>query len=109
MAPSKYATATSLRPAFATRLQQTARKDGSGRYPGEAGMDTRFFASFNLDVGVGDVLIEPLERIEGKDWLGFAGITKVSLQAISAEQQFAEKLHAYTLPRQTPNSRVRDL
>ena len=25
------------------------------------------------------------------------------------EQQFAEKLHAYTLPRQTPNSRVKDL
>jgi hypothetical protein len=82
---------------------------GGARYPVEAGMDNRVFASFHLDVAVGDVLIEPLERIEGKDWLGFAGITKVSLQAISAEQQFAEKLHAYTLPRQTPNSRVRDL
>jgi hypothetical protein len=28
---------------------------------------------------------------------------------ISREQQFAEKIHAYTLPRSTPNSRVRDL
>ncbi|MEK9145267.1 MAG: nucleotidyl transferase AbiEii/AbiGii toxin family protein, partial [Elusimicrobiota bacterium] len=28
---------------------------------------------------------------------------------ISREQHFAEKLHAYTVPRQTPNSRVRDL
>ena len=28
---------------------------------------------------------------------------------IQREQQFAEKLHAYTLPRTTPNSRVRDL
>jgi hypothetical protein len=28
---------------------------------------------------------------------------------ISQEQQFAEKVHAYTLPRKTPNSRVKDL
>lgn len=28
---------------------------------------------------------------------------------ISVEQQFAEKLHAYTLPRQRPNTRVKDL
>ena len=82
---------------------------GGARYPVEAETNNRLFASFHLDVAVGDVLIEPLERMEGKDWLGFAGITKVSVRAISAEQQFAEKLHAYTLPRQTPNSRVRDL
>ena len=82
---------------------------GGARYPVEAEMDSRFFASFHLDIAVGDVLIEPLERMEGRDWLGFASITKVSVRAISAEQQFAEKLHAYTLPRQTPNSRVRDL
>jgi hypothetical protein len=28
---------------------------------------------------------------------------------ISREQQFAEKIHAYTLPRSSPNSRVKDL
>jgi len=28
---------------------------------------------------------------------------------ISREQQFAEKIHAYTLPRSAPNSRVKDL
>src|SRR5437016_11672739 len=63
---------------------------GGARYPVEAEMDNRLFASFHLDIAVGDVLIEPLERMEGKDWLGFAGINKVSLRAISAEQQFAE-------------------
>jgi len=82
---------------------------GGARYPVEARMDGRPFASFHVDVAVGDVLIEPLEEMEGKDWLGFAGIAPATLQAISAEQQFAEKLHAYTLPRQNPNSRVRDL
>jgi hypothetical protein len=28
---------------------------------------------------------------------------------IAREQQFAEKIHAYTLPRNAPNSRVKDL
>jgi Nucleotidyl transferase AbiEii toxin, Type IV TA system len=31
------------------------------------------------------------------------------MRLISKEQQIAEKLHAYTLPRSTPNSRVKDL
>jgi hypothetical protein len=31
------------------------------------------------------------------------------VQLIAREQQFAEKIHAYTLPRNTPNSRVKDL
>jgi predicted nucleotidyltransferase component of viral defense system len=82
---------------------------GGARFPVETLMDDRLFASFHIDVAVGDVLIEPLEEMKGKDWLGFAGIAPTVLQAISAEQQFAEKLHAYTLPRQNPNSRVRDL
>jgi hypothetical protein len=54
--------------------------------------------------------MEPLEVIEGRDWLGFAGIASTSLYMIPREQQFAEKLHAYTLPRQgAVNSRVRDV
>jgi hypothetical protein len=47
--------------------------------------------------------------LEGKDWLGFAGIAKAKLPAISREEQFAEKLHAFTLPRTgRPNTRVKD-
>jgi Nucleotidyl transferase AbiEii toxin, Type IV TA system len=65
---------------------------------------------FHLDVGIGDAVMEPLEVIEGRDWLGFAGIASPSLYMIPREQQFAEKLHAYTLPRQgAANTRVRDL
>ena len=82
---------------------------GGARFPVDTLMDDRLFASFHVDVAVGDVLVEPLERMDGKDWLGFAGIPRTSLQAICAEQQFAEKLHAYTLPRKNPNSRVKDL
>jgi hypothetical protein len=83
---------------------------GGARFPVEARLDGRVFVGFHLDVGIGDALMEPLEIIKGRDWLAFAGIGRPSLYMISREQQFAEKLHAYTLPRQTAvNTRVRDL
>ena len=82
---------------------------GGARFPVEARIDGRRFVNFHIDIAVGDVLVEPLDLLPGRDWLDFAGIARPLIQAISAEQQFAEKLHAYTLPRQTPNSRVRDL
>ncbi|MGA7174822.1 MAG: nucleotidyl transferase AbiEii/AbiGii toxin family protein [Candidatus Acidiferrales bacterium] len=83
---------------------------GGARFPVEARLDGRVFVGFHLDVGRGDAVMEPLEVIEGRDWLGFAGIASPSLYMIPREQQFAEKLHAYTLPRHgAVNSRVRDL
>jgi hypothetical protein len=83
---------------------------GGARFPVEARLDGRVFVGFHLDVGIGDAVMEPLEVIEGRDWLGFAGIASPSLYMIPREQQFAEKLHAYTLPRYgAANSRVRDL
>ncbi len=83
---------------------------GGARFPVEARLDGRVFVGFHLDVGIGDAVMEPLEVIEGRDWLGFAGIPSPSLYMIPREQQFAEKLHAYTLPRRgAANTRVRDL
>jgi Nucleotidyl transferase AbiEii toxin, Type IV TA system len=83
---------------------------GGARFPVQARLDGRIFVGFHLDVGIGDEVMEPLEVIEGRDWLGFAGIASPSLYMIPREQQFAEKLHAYTLPRRgAANTRVRDL
>ena len=83
---------------------------GGARFPVEARLDGRVFVGFHIDVGIGDAVMEPLEVIEGRDWLGFAGIASPSLYMIPREQQFAEKLHAYTLPRHgAANTRVRDL
>lgn len=83
---------------------------GGARFPVECRVAGRVFARFHLDVGVGDTVIEPLEEVRGQAWLDFAGIPQTSFRAIPREQQFAEKLHAYTLPRGArPNSRVRDL
>jgi len=48
--------------------------------------------------------------VRTRDWLGFAGVDAARVLMIQSEQQFAEKVHAYTLPRErAPNSRVRDL
>ena len=83
---------------------------GGARFAVEARLDGRVFVGFHLDVGIGDAVMEPLEVLEGRDWLGFAGIASPSLYMIPREQQFAEKLHSYTLPRQgAANTRVRDL
>jgi len=82
---------------------------GGARYPVESIMGGRTFVKFHLDVGIGDVVLDPPEQARMRDWLGFAGIAPPDVPMIQREQQFAEKLHAYTLPRTTPNSRVRDL
>ncbi len=83
---------------------------GGSRYPVTAQMDGRTFVKFHVDIGIGDPLLEPIEVLTGRDWLGFAGIPAPTFTCISKEQQFAEKLHAYTMPdRPRPNSRVKDL
>lgn len=83
---------------------------GGERFPVEARMDGRLFIRFHLDVGVGDVVLEPMEIVHGRDWLQFAGIPEVAFPVIPCEQHFAEKYHAYTRPRgERENSRVRDL
>lgn len=90
-------------------MDLTAAPYGGARYSVEVRMDGRIFAKFHLDAGIGDIVIHPVERIETRDWLAFAGIRGSQVQLIAREQQFAEKIHAYTLPRRTPNSRVKDL
>lgn len=83
---------------------------GGARFPVEARLAGRVFARFHVDVGTGDPIMEPAETVQGGGWLEFAGISAAPFPSISSEQQFAEKLHAYTLPRgERPNSRVRDL
>lgn len=90
-------------------LDITAAPYGGARYPVEAHMGGRVFAKFHIDVGIGDVVMRPLEKATTNDWLTFAGIEPSPVQMIAREQQFAEKIHAYTLPRNAPNSRVKDL
>jgi hypothetical protein len=92
-------------------LDVDAAPYGGARFHVEARLDGRSFAKFHLDVGVGDTVLKPLDTLESRDWLSFAGIPATSYPTLSKEQQFAEKVHAYTLPRgeNRTNSRVKDL
>ena len=70
----------------------------------------RTFVQFHLDVGLGDPVLEPPEWIDGGTLLSFAGIPPARIAVYPLSQQFAEKVHAYTLPRQDhANTRVKDL
>lgn len=75
----------------------------------ETRLDGRIFVKFHVDVGIGDVILEPFETLIARDWLAFAEIPSPPVTMIARRQQFAEKVHAYAFPRSTPNSRVRYL
>ncbi len=64
---------------------------------------------FGVDVAFGDPIICEPEVVLAKDVLAFAGISPPTLRLYPLESHIAEKLHAYTMPRNLPNSRVKDL
>jgi predicted nucleotidyltransferase component of viral defense system len=80
--------------------------EGGTRFPVAALLD-RPFIEFHIDVGLGDLFSPPAEVLRGNDLLSFAGIAPPRVKVLRKEQQFAEKVHAYTYPRQ--NSRIKDL
>jgi hypothetical protein len=83
---------------------------GGTRFPVEAHMDGRLFVRFPIDVVVSSLILDHVEKLKSRDWLDFAGIKEMTFDTISPEQQFAEKFHAYTLPRdENENSRVKDV
>ncbi|MBT5928031.1 MAG: nucleotidyl transferase AbiEii/AbiGii toxin family protein [Verrucomicrobia bacterium] len=82
---------------------------GGLRFPVEAHVDGRLFVRFPIDVVISNLILNPIENLEHRNWLEFAGIKSLAYPTISKEQQFAEKLHAYTYPRdKDENSRVKD-
>jgi hypothetical protein len=64
---------------------------------------------FGVDVAFGDPILGDPEVAVAEDVLGFAGIAPPTLRLYPVETHIAEKLHAYTMPRSRPNSRVKDL
>lgn len=68
---------------------------------------------FGLPFGVDLAFAEPFhghaETVEGSDILDFIGVGRPAFLIYPIEAHIAEKLHAYSLPRPRPNSRVKDL
>jgi hypothetical protein len=64
---------------------------------------------FGVDVAFGDPILGEPDTVVAEDVLAFADISPPTLRLYPVETHLAEKLHAYTLPRRQPNSRVKDL
>jgi len=64
---------------------------------------------FGLDIAFADPIFGEPDVITTADTLAFAGIPPTAVRVYPLETHIAEKLHAYTIPRPRPNSRVKDL
>lgn len=71
--------------------------------------EKRYGDVFGVDVVLDAARLDEPEFIVAPDVLGFAGIAPPRVRLYPVEAHLAEKLHAYTLPRSRPNSRVKDL
>lgn len=64
---------------------------------------------FGVDVVLGEPLLGEPDELVMDDWLGFAELPPPRVRVYPVETHIAEKLHAYTMPRERPNSRMKDL
>lgn len=64
---------------------------------------------FGLDVGVADAMTADAEIVEGSSFLEFVGAEAERFRIYPRVTHVAEKLHAYTLPTDRENTRVKDL
>jgi hypothetical protein len=64
---------------------------------------------FGLDVALAEPIVGEPEVLLGEPWLAFAGLSPARVRVYPLLSHIAEKLHAYTLPRPRPNSRIKDL
>src|SRR4051794_27775952 len=64
---------------------------------------------FGTDVVLGEPIFGEPDLVKADDLLAFAGLPPPTLRVYPLETHIAEKLHAYTLPRTRPNTRVKGL
>lgn len=80
------------------------------RFRAECSLAGKVYARpFGVDIAFGDPILGEPEVMIAEDTLAFAGIAPPTLRVYPVETHLAEKLHAYTMPRALPNSRVKDL
>ncbi|MBL4682968.1 MAG: nucleotidyl transferase AbiEii/AbiGii toxin family protein [Nannocystaceae bacterium] len=79
------------------------------RYRAEARLAAKLYGTpFGIDVAFGEPMHGRPDEVEGSTFLDFAGLEPGRFRIYPLETHIAEKLHAYTLPRKRPNSRVKD-
>lgn len=64
---------------------------------------------FGVDVAFGDPLVGETDEVTGDTLTGVSGLEPARVRLYPVPSHIAEKLHAYTMPRTRPNSRIKDL
>jgi hypothetical protein len=91
-------------------LQNEGMPYEGARFRAECRMGGKLFGQrFGVDVAFGDPMVGSMERVTSEDLLDFIGVPPPSVRLYPVETHLAEKLHAYTMPRQRQNTRVKDL
>jgi len=92
------------------KIQNDGMKYEGLRFRAECRLAGRLYGQpFGVDVAFGDPILGEIETVTVDDVLGFAGIAPPTVRLYPVETHIAEKLHAYTMPRARPNTRVKDL
>jgi Nucleotidyl transferase AbiEii toxin, Type IV TA system len=80
------------------------------RFRGEAQLAGKLYGDpFGIDVAFADILTSEPDIVDGSGFFEFIGIASPKLRIYPRGEHVAEKLHAYTQPRERENSRVKDL
>jgi predicted nucleotidyltransferase component of viral defense system len=80
------------------------------RYTVESWLAGKMFTAIRLDVAARSEELVMTQLVELPGALAFAGIPARSIETVSSEQHFAEKLHALTRDYgERPNTRIKDL
>lgn len=74
-----------------------------------AAIASKPYAHFGLDIAYGDPILGQPDLLEGSDFFEKYGIPRIHVRTYPATTHLAEKLHAYTLPRDRVNTRLKDL
>lgn len=91
-------------------IQNEGMQYDGQRFRAECKLAGRLYGQrFGVDVAFGDPIFGEVEERIADDLLAFAGIPPPKLRLYPIETHIAEKLHAYSLPRPYPSSRVKDL
>ena len=99
---------------FAFELAGTPRTligppGGGLRYLVVARLAGQELVRFKVDVSARDAIVSPLEEHPSDPVVELLGYAPATYPVYPVAQQVAEKLHAYTVPREVENTRVKDL
>lgn len=103
--------AFTIRPhAQSSDIQNDGMRYEGVRFRAECSLAGKVYARpFGVDVAFAEPILGEPEVMVAEDTLAFAGIDPPTVRVYPVETHVDEKLHAYTMPRSRPNSRVKDL